>query len=142
MSTVVVTAPEGETVSEVVAPVSEPATEAVAEAAVEIAEIEAGRDVAIAEIHAESERVQTEVIAEAVANEGEEERDEWQRNIENRLNSQEETNREILSTLQALTERLPPNQPEPVQDALEVTQESQGAPEPAPKPKARHHRLI
>lgn len=112
-------------------------TEAVVEAAVEIAEIEAARDVELAEIQAETTQA---VLAadEAMTTE----RDvEWRQNIEARLNSQDQTQQTILSTLQTLTERLPPNQPlEP--ESPEVTPESQEAPEPKPKPKAHHHRLI
>jgi hypothetical protein len=112
-------------------------TEAIAEAAVEVAQIEADKEVAIAEIQAE-----TVTSLQADNNDAQtSERDEWQRNIETRLTEQEATNREILSTLQALREQPLPNPPER-SESPEVMPESQEAPEPPPKPKRPHHRLI
>ena len=123
---------------EVVSPVPPEQTEAIADAAIEVAQIEADRDVKIEEIRAETIEDTNETLREATS----EENEEWRRNIETRLEQQETTNREILSTLQALREQQsPPNLPEnPVNP--EAMPESQEAPEPAPKPKRPHHRLI
>ena len=123
---------------EVVSPVPPEQTEAIADAAIEVAQIEADRDVKIEEIRAETIEDTNETLREATS----EENEEWRRNIETRLEQQETTNREILSTLQALREQQsPPNLPESPANP-EAMPESLEAPEPAPKPKRPHHRLI
>lgn len=137
MADVIVEAEPTAPVPEIIEPaVPVEATEAVAEAAVEVAQIEADKEVAIAEIQAETQQQAIETTSEVIA----EDNEEWRRNIEARQATLEEQNREILSILQELRQP-PPNLLES-QESLEVTQESQEAPEPAPPKKRPHHKLI
>ena len=75
---------EPEDFSAEVAALEEPAVIGeVTDAAVQIVEIEAGRDIALAEINADARVAEAEAYAGAVSEEREE--NEWQRNIETRL---------------------------------------------------------
>lgn len=109
--------------------VSTEATEALAEAATEVAEIQANKEIECARIEAETERERIEANAEVQKEDSEE----WRRNLEAQMASLEVKQAETQSILTQLTQAVElltsPPQPE-VDAAVEVTQESQEAPEP------------